>query len=470
VTTRFARPNRIPGRSAVATAAPAVHREAVILGAVMTALVLISSLTPFQFQSGTVSRLTWISPTCEDLVVNLLVYLPVGFTLFGGLSRWLRRRRWAVLAATAGAAGLSLSIETLQTFSAARWASWTDVMLNTLGGLAGACIAPRIGLAVQGLAAAAQRAWRRCPSSVMSVALTLGVVLHGLAPFDFVRNATEFRTSLLASQWWPIAERYAPPHAIPRLNPYAGLLSTLSFSGLFFLLAAVQTLARRASGRNSRAAMVEGVGHAALVAVLVEVLQLFLRSRVFSTLDVVTAIVAGVAGAGLATFAGNVRDACGRMPRWLLNARSAAVAIVAAYQVAWHLAFGLAQGELGAESCVPFATLFRLPFVQAVGVMAGTVLAYTLLSSTLALLCWSVTDRVRWGWVTLPVVGVAVAAAWCRAGSVVRMPDVTPVCLAMVAVIFCGLSVRLLQPARVAAEPIRRAGGRHAFPDARRTS
>ncbi|MBN1514838.1 MAG: VanZ family protein [Phycisphaerae bacterium] len=97
-----------------------------------------------------------MTPTLEDFVVNLLVHLPMGFTLFGGLSRWLHRRSWAILAATAGAAGLSLGLETRQTFSTARWASWVEVLLNASGGLAGAVMAPGIGQAAEGVAGIAR--------------------------------------------------------------------------------------------------------------------------------------------------------------------------------------------------------------------------------------------------------------------------------------------------------------------------
>jgi len=451
VAPRFEQPIRIPRRSAAATAAPAVQAEAVLLGAALTVLVLVGSLTPFQFQWRGPVGLSWVAPTGEDLVVNLLVYLPVGFTLFGGLSRWLHRRSWAVVAAAAGAAGLSLGLETLQAFSAARWASWVDVLLNTAGGLAGALMAPGIGRAAEGVAGAVRRAWRQCPLGVMSLALTVGVVLHGLVPFDFIRNGAEFRASLLASQWWPIAERYTPPHAMNLLNPYAGLLSTLRLSGLFCLLAAVHALAQRALGRDGNAALAAGVGHAALVAVLVEVLQLFLRSRVFSTLDVCTAIVAGVAGAWLAAFAYDAWDAGEGRVRRRVPVRSAALAGVVVYQVTWLAASGLLSAMHGRPadwSCVPFAALFALPFVHAVGAMTRTVLAYVLLGSTLALLSWSATRSVRWVWVSACMVAVAVLAAWCRTGFALRLPDLTPACLAIIAVILCGTPVRLLRPVR----------------------
>ncbi len=46
---RFEQPIRIPRRSVATTAAPAVQAEAVLLGAALTMLVLVGSLTPFQF-------------------------------------------------------------------------------------------------------------------------------------------------------------------------------------------------------------------------------------------------------------------------------------------------------------------------------------------------------------------------------------------------------------------------------------
>jgi VanZ family protein len=73
----------------------------------------------------------------EDLVVNILGYVPLGFVLVPALPR-----RLSALAAIAGAtllaATLSLSIETTQNFLPTRISSNVDLGCNTLGALLGA--------------------------------------------------------------------------------------------------------------------------------------------------------------------------------------------------------------------------------------------------------------------------------------------------------------------------------------------
>lgn len=75
----------------------------------------------------------------EDLAVNLLGYVPLGFVLVPALPRRLRPAA-AMLAATALGASLSFSIETAQNFLPSRISSNVDLGCNTLGTLVGASL------------------------------------------------------------------------------------------------------------------------------------------------------------------------------------------------------------------------------------------------------------------------------------------------------------------------------------------
>ena len=77
----------------------------------------------------------------SDLIVNLLLYVPLGITL----RLALRRRRWGVvpevLATVLVCLCVSFGVELLQGLMPARVASLNDVAMNTAGGLVGAGIA-----------------------------------------------------------------------------------------------------------------------------------------------------------------------------------------------------------------------------------------------------------------------------------------------------------------------------------------
>jgi glycopeptide antibiotics resistance protein len=78
----------------------------------------------------------------SDLLMNLLVYLPLG-------ALWrmdFRRRRWArpvqLLAAVVCAGLFSYALECTQSLAAGRYGSWLDLIYNTSGALIGAFVAP----------------------------------------------------------------------------------------------------------------------------------------------------------------------------------------------------------------------------------------------------------------------------------------------------------------------------------------
>ena len=117
------------------------------LALVLVCLIVYASLYPFwEWRNQGISPLRFLtSPlpkywTGFDVGTNLLGYAPLGFLL--ALSA-LRSRRvvWAVSVAVLGAAMLSLTMETLQSYLPSRIPSNVDLALNTLGAWLGACCA-----------------------------------------------------------------------------------------------------------------------------------------------------------------------------------------------------------------------------------------------------------------------------------------------------------------------------------------
>jgi VanZ family protein len=77
----------------------------------------------------------------EDILANIVGFLPFGFALCGYLSSFHRARtRMTVVVTTVICGCLSLLIETLQTFLPTRDSSMTDVITNLLGGAIGALL------------------------------------------------------------------------------------------------------------------------------------------------------------------------------------------------------------------------------------------------------------------------------------------------------------------------------------------
>ena len=101
---------------------------------------------PGGFRSG-----SW---TVKDAVVNILLYVPLGF--------FFKRERHAVSTVVGFAAALSLAAELSQLFSHSRFPATTDVVCNMIGASAGAFIAQVTERSTTSLGDALKSAIRRC--------------------------------------------------------------------------------------------------------------------------------------------------------------------------------------------------------------------------------------------------------------------------------------------------------------------
>ena len=82
-----------------------------------------------------------------DILTNLLVYMPFGLLLMRALgNRYSSVQK--ILLVTLSSALLRLALEYLQTHLTGRVPSVLDLALNTLGGLAGALVAPSLSVAM----------------------------------------------------------------------------------------------------------------------------------------------------------------------------------------------------------------------------------------------------------------------------------------------------------------------------------
>lgn len=131
------------------------HRGPVLLARYLAlawlALVVYGSLHPFSgWRDSGVSPLAFLEGgwprywTVFDLVVNVLVYLPLGF-LFTLALTGIRWPLAAVALAAAAGTGVSFGMESLQTWLPARVPSSLDLACNALGSLVGALYAYHTG-------------------------------------------------------------------------------------------------------------------------------------------------------------------------------------------------------------------------------------------------------------------------------------------------------------------------------------
>ena len=146
----------------------------------------------------------------------------------------------------------------------------------------------------------------RRPMSVLATAFTLSLLVAALSPFDFVANTEQLHASLVDARWMPNPESVsawfsAGSAGITRtdlLSPMAAGRTVL-FAALGFLLA----LSAREQGHEHRAAFDSALGHAALLAVLIETMQFFVVSRSFDFANLVSAAFGAALGALLAVYA-----------------------------------------------------------------------------------------------------------------------------------------------------------------------
>lgn len=85
-----------------------------------------------------------IRALARDVVLNVAVFVPVGWLLTQALWRIPMPALWAIGVATGLAAILSLGVETIQYFITTRYSSIVDVLANTAGAWLGAlAVRPR---------------------------------------------------------------------------------------------------------------------------------------------------------------------------------------------------------------------------------------------------------------------------------------------------------------------------------------
>jgi len=187
-----------------------------------------------------------LSFAMSDLLMNLVLYLPLGVTLRMALrARW---KRWPIeIAGTAGIAfALSWGVESLQGLMITRVASLNDVLMNTVAASVAACFAPLLWGGYKRASFACYcrlvvladrlRSFGRRPGVVMIIAIVNAIVI-GLWFLGEVRRSFAVEGSTVAL---PFEKAFALPYDIgavllgQSMLAYAGigcLLLLLTYTG-----------------------------------------------------------------------------------------------------------------------------------------------------------------------------------------------------------------------------------------------
>ncbi len=423
------------------------------LAALVVGAILYGSLLPFRLSEPLLAgslltalgRIGFHSSPRADLLVNIALYVPLGFVVV--LAANAQRRTTArVVGATILALLVSGTAELLQTAMPARVASWVDVRSNALGAIVGAfagCVALRLW---PGTAAAVATSWRRSPLHAASAALAVGLLLLAVVPFDFVVNGEQLRASFLSAHWDFTTVRTSAPGA----PPFAALMTQVAGIGWFALLAYLWALGARQLGRDRFAAAASALKHAAILVVLCELMQLFTRSRVFDTASILLRLLGVAGGTWLAL---GVVDrwprTSGRKTVWWAFPRPL-VGLVLALHV---LVVGVGQlgfPPAGAEpaerlraSWVPFESLWKLPWSTAME--RGVSIGITFAGLAIGLLLWQRRcNRGAWVATIATSVGFAALFEWMASYGGRRPWDITqPVLATLVATVVCWGAKRL---------------------------
>lgn len=166
----------------------------------------------------------------RDLVINVLLYVPLGAVALVVLARRVGRMGGALGALALGVL-LSLTVEVLQIFDRSRDASAFDVACNAAGTLLGIMLALAAAEPLRRLLARHRAQWRTNPAAVLLIALFVSAQLYPFFP--------RFSTHALAGKL----------HDLAALHFTWALLATATAAWLTIALAIEALTGARAAGR-----------------------------------------------------------------------------------------------------------------------------------------------------------------------------------------------------------------------------
>lgn len=477
----------VTGMSAAGAAgvcSPSARGMSVAWPVAVIGAVLYGSLLPFSmdwsaFRLGNAFGfldLGLLPANTEDVIVNVLVYIPVGLLLaLSGRGDTVRRLARVPLIVFVGAI-VSVTAEVLQTSMDARCASWLDVFLNVTGTALGAVL----GAGVFSAGVIALRRVRRSmidrPFTTLSSMLAIGLVLYGVAPFDFVTDTAALHASFLRARLDLAAPRPTPFGGPPYAMMIQQLVGAAWFAALGWSLALaafeknrrvrrspplprgderqqapravhgyplrIDPPSRQSPAQTRAIAFNSALTQGVAVAVLIECLQLFTQSHVSDLATLMLRALAVALASWWAAFVGGAEwSANGHWQPRRLIPTTALVTLATGHAMALilvsvHLNVPWFAGIDGATiRWLPFEALWLCPIPQAMGDILSTLANYAVLAVVLAVVLRRVRVRAAWVKTGTLLVLLALAVEGLQVPSALQTADITDPVLALFAVI-----------------------------------
>jgi len=351
-----------------------------------------------------------MEPTSRnDLITNVLVYIPVGVAL----RLLLRRRGHAGVGdlslALVLAVGLSYVTELLQQCMPARSSSLVDVIVNSCAALMGCIAAPSLQRIARRLHQMAFWHWQEHPWYAVAWAMTALTAYLMMFPLDLT---------------WPAIET----------DPYRQLdLLDFRRAAAFGMLGFAITMAMIERIGPGREAIGEAVKRIFVCGVLLEFTQIFIESHACSLLEIGTALFGGIAGCGAARWLAGVRV---EKSDWLSRGRRAFALVLLLATLGFSLVSGVLDGGAGQGGSigvrvlwVPLQTQFLQPFDRVVIETAESLFVY----ASLTMLCLYLTSGDGRRLALLLLAGLVGVVQGVRVLFLREAVDVTPVLIALVA-------------------------------------
>ncbi len=391
--------------------------------AAIIGLTIYGSLLPFRFQSNMLSAnngfglllITWYPSTIEDFVTNLLVYAVLGFVVFSVMRNNRYRVASALMSTLLIGALISVLVESCQSATATRVASWLDVTSDIVGMFLGASVAWTASIFSDRLGTQLRYSIRAYPYSTLALGITLALCIFHLFPFDFVHSTSQMKTVFLRADW----QILAMIHPAYWLTDPQSALSHLESAGWFSLLGYMFFVGRMEHSNSRGQAMISTLRHGFILVVVIEFLQLLTMSHVFESTDIIIRCLATTLGASLAlsnirptTTISDVVKPAPIMSKTLLLAAigiQATVLLFSAYlkgkanhwdtfesasfqlpfMALWQSSLRVAMGELMSifvcYSCLswPLVTLMRRMRIIDAGIISGCLIVFVACRATM---------------------------------------------------------------------------------------
>lgn len=385
----------------------------------------------------------------EDILTNVLCYIPIGFILATCRARRGATRLGRFFFAAVVGTALSVALEALQTGVTARIASWPDVACNHLGCLIGAFIGVACSdIAVRCIPRPGPRLAAR-PLAAVVAGLTIGLFLYNLAPFDFVTSTGALHASFLNAQW-SMAARHP---ALFGPSPLASVIEYFTGAAWITLLAYARGWAQLERGRHPTVAFGSAVKHTMILVVVIEFMQLFTRSHVFEFAAIAVGSLGAVLGAWSAAYLATGSSASPVQRQGRCTMPTIVLVLLAAFQIAALLIPSIDFWTWSASNVtyasihwMPFRTLWLSPMPDAACEITGMLLTYGTLTVTLGMILRRLRVSPPWILAGAGAISVSLLVESLNAVTISQVPDLTAPVLAAVASILAARTYLALRP------------------------